>query len=135
MSILAAANPRRGRWNPYKSTAENLNLPPTILSRFDLIFVLEDKPDIYEDKEKAAHILRMYKSQTLVKDPPIDQDLLLKYIADARRECQPRLSDEAKSRLLEYYTDLRKESGQTDDNTVAITPRQLEALGGRESHY
>ncbi|MHA1236772.1 MAG: ATP-binding protein, partial [Candidatus Hodarchaeales archaeon] len=48
-SILAAANPKRGRWNPFKATAENLNLPPTILSRFDLIFVLEDKPNLKED--------------------------------------------------------------------------------------
>ncbi len=130
-SILAAANPRRGRWNPYKATAENLNLPPTILSRFDLIFVLEDKPDLKEDHDKASHILRIHKLQTLPVDPPIEQTLLRKYIAHARRTMQPRLTDEAEARLLEYYTDLRSSSGKIEEgrpDPIAITPRQLEAL-------
>ncbi|MFX0050817.1 MAG: LAGLIDADG family homing endonuclease, partial [Candidatus Hermodarchaeota archaeon] len=130
-AILAAANPRRGRWNPYKATAENLNLPPTILSRFDLIFVLEDKPDLKEDHDMASHILNLHQSQTLPKDPPINQDLLRKYIAYARREVHPRLSDEAQERLLEYYKELRSMSGQVDEkgpDSIAITPRQLEAL-------
>ncbi len=130
-SILAAANPRRGRWNPFKSTADNLNLPPTILSRFDLIFVLEDKPDAKEDHDLASHILQLHKSQTLSTSPPIEQDLLRKYIAYARREIRPRLSDEAEERLLEYYKELRGastsvEEGQVDP--IAITPRQLESL-------
>ena len=130
-SILAAANPRRGRWNPYKATAENLNLPPTILSRFDLIFVLEDKPDLKEDHDKASHILKLHKLQTLPVDPPIEQDLLRKYIAHARRTMHPKLSDEAEARLLEYYTDLRSSSGKIEEgrpDPIAITPRQLEAL-------
>ncbi len=130
-SILAAANPRRGRWNPYRDPADNLNLPPTILSRFDLLFVLEDKPHPQEDHDKASHILNLHQSQTLSKDPPIDQDLLRKYIAYARREVHPRLSDEAKERLLEYYKELRQTSGMVDEkgpDPIAITPRQLESL-------
>jgi replicative DNA helicase Mcm len=130
-SILAAANPRRGRWNPYRDPADNLNLPPTILSRFDLLFVLEDKPHPQEDHDKASHILNIHQSQTLSKDPPIDQDLLRKYIAYARREVRPRLSDEAKERLLEYYKELRQSSGKVDEkgpDPIAITPRQLESL-------
>lgn len=130
-SILAAANPRRGRWNPYKATADNLNLPPTILSRFDLIFVMEDKPDLKEDYDKASHILRLHKLQTLPADPPIEQNLLRKFIAHARNTIQPRLSDEAEARLLEYYTELRSASGKIEEgrpDPIAITPRQLEAL-------
>ncbi len=130
-SILAAANPRRGRWNPFKATADNLNLPPTILSRFDLIFVLEDKPDLKEDHDLASHILRLHKSQTLSTSPPIEQDLLRKYIAYARREIRPRLSDEAGERLLEYYKELRLSSGKIEEGQlepIAITPRQLESL-------
>ena len=130
-SILAAANPRRGRWNPFKGTADNLNLPPTILSRFDLIFVLEDKPDLKEDHDLATHILLLHKSQTLSTDPPIEQDLLRKYIAYARREIHPRLSDEAEERLLEYYKELRRSSGKMEEghlDPIAITPRQLESL-------
>ncbi|MFX0205841.1 MAG: LAGLIDADG family homing endonuclease [Candidatus Hodarchaeota archaeon] len=130
-SILAAANPRRGRWNPFKATADNLNLPPTILSRFDLIFVLEDKPDLKEDHDLATHVLRLHKSQTLSISPPIEQDLLRKYIAYARREIQPRLSAEAEERLLEYYKELRRSSGTVEEGQlepIAITPRQLESL-------
>ncbi|MFX1504700.1 MAG: minichromosome maintenance protein MCM [Promethearchaeota archaeon] len=130
-SILAAANPRRGRWNPFKATADNLNLPPTILSRFDLIFVLEDKPDLKEDHDLATHVLRLHKSQTLSVSPPIEQDLLRKYIAYARREIQPRLSAEAEERLLEYYKELRRSSGTVEEGQlepIAITPRQLESL-------
>ena len=130
-SILAAANPRRGRWNPFKATADNLNLPPTILSRFDLIFVLEDKPDLKEDHDLATHVLRLHKSQTLTTNPPIEQDLLRKYIAYARREIQPRLSAEAEERLLEYYKELRRSSGKVEEGQlepIAITPRQLESL-------
>ena len=130
-SILAAANPRRGRWNPFKATADNLNLPPTILSRFDLIFVLEDKPDLKEDHDLATHVLRLHKSQTLSTSPPIEQDLLRKYIAYARREIQPRLSAEAEERLLEYYKELRRSSGKVEEGQlepIAITPRQLESL-------
>jgi replicative DNA helicase Mcm len=130
-SILAAANPRRGRWNPFKATADNLNLPPTILSRFDLIFVLEDKPDLKEDHDLATHVLRLHKSQTLATSPPIEQDILRKYIAYARREIQPRLSAEAEERLLEYYKELRRSSGMVEEGQlepIAITPRQLESL-------
>ena len=130
-SILAAANPRRGRWNPYKATADNLNLPPTILSRFDLIFVLEDKPDLKEDHDKASHILRIHKLRTLPTDPPINQTLMRKYIAHARQKIHPTLSDEAEARLLEYYTELRSSSGKIEEgrpDPIAITPRQLEAL-------
>ncbi|UCG00407.1 MAG: hypothetical protein JSW11_12250 [Candidatus Heimdallarchaeota archaeon] len=130
-SILAAANPRRGRWNPFKATADNLNLPPTILSRFDLIFVLEDKPDLKEDHDLATHVLKLHKSQTLTTSPPIEQDLLRKYIAYARREIHPRLSDEAEERLLEYYKELRRSSGKVEEGQlepIAITPRQLESL-------
>ncbi|MFW9906653.1 MAG: LAGLIDADG family homing endonuclease, partial [Candidatus Thorarchaeota archaeon] len=130
-SILAAANPRRGRWNPFKATADNLNLPPTILSRFDLIFVLEDKPDLKEDHDLATHVLRLHKSQTLTTSPPIEQDLLRKYIAYARREIQPRLTAEAEERLLEYYKELRRSSGKVEEGQlepIAITPRQLESL-------
>ncbi|MHA1206675.1 MAG: hypothetical protein ACTSSO_03780, partial [Candidatus Hodarchaeales archaeon] len=104
---------------------------PTILSRFDLIFVLEDKPNLKEDHDKATHILRLHKMKTLLVDPPIQQDLLRKYIGYARREIHPKLSDEAVKRLLEYYTELRSSSGKIEEgrpDPIAITPRQLEGL-------
>jgi DNA replication licensing factor MCM7 len=55
-SILAAANPAYGRYNPKKSPLENINLPAALLSRFDLLFLLLDKPNMEEDLRMAQHI-------------------------------------------------------------------------------
>ena len=55
--ILAAANPKYGRFDPYHDYTEQFNLPDTILSRFDLIFIFEDKPDEKKDDEIAEAIL------------------------------------------------------------------------------
>ena len=83
-SVLAAANPKFGRFDQYKSIAEQINLPSTILSRFDLTFVIEDKPDVENDKKLAAHILKIHKDNSIHFD--IEPELLRKYIAYARRD-------------------------------------------------
>ncbi len=130
-SVLAAANPRYGRWNPLKELSQNINLPPTILSRFDLIFVLQDVPDHEEDERKASHILDLHMKKDDELEPPIPRDLLRKYIAYARSNVQPRLTSEAKSRLLEFYLSLRDKSARAQDlgpGPIAITARQLESL-------
>ncbi len=130
-SVLAAANPRYGRWNPLKELSQNINLPPTILSRFDLIFVLQDVPDHEEDERKASHILYLHMKKEDELEPPIPRELLRKYIAYARANIHPRLTPEAKSRLLEFYLTLRDKSSRVQDigpGPIAITARQLESL-------
>lgn len=125
-SVLAAANPKFGRFDRFKSTAEQINLPSTILSRFDLIFVIEDKPDPERDKKLASHILRIHKNISIPFE--IDPELLRKYIAYARKEVHPKLTQEAIKVLQEFYVGMRGGVDEEEDAPVPITARQLEAL-------
>ena len=126
-SILAAANPKLGRYIPSRSAAENINLPVTILSRFDLIWIVRDEPEADVDKVKAQHILRLHTAGVTEKEPPISKEILKKYISYAKLNSTPRLSDEAAKRLEEFYLEMRK-AGEASDSPIAITPRQLESL-------
>ena len=125
-SVLAAANPKFGRFDSYRSIPEQIDLPPTILSRFDLIFPIKDTPKEDKDRMIAQHILR-YRSMSedsLVQ--VIDPDLLRKYISYARQNIQPELTKEAAKRIEDFYADMRRAG--TEGNPVPITPRQLESI-------
>jgi len=124
-SVLAAANPKFGRFDTYKSIAEQIDLPSTILSRFDLIFVIEDKPHEEKDRELARHILKTHKEDELLIE--IEPELLRKYIAYARKNVNPKLTDEAMKVLEEFYVSMRS-SATDEDSPVPITVRQLEAI-------
>lgn len=124
-TIIAAGNPKFGRYIPERGVSENIDLPPTILSRFDLIFILIDKPG-EEDEKLATHIVNMH-SDKAVKDV-IPVDLLKKYIAFARKYVSPKLSNEAKKLLADFYVEMRKKSADNPNSPILITPRQLEAL-------
>jgi len=125
-SILAAANPALGRYDPYRTIGENLSLPITILSRFDLIFVIRDQPDRDIDSRMADHILSLHRTGTPTVEPPIAPDLLRKYVSYAR-EVKPVLTQEAVERLRDFYLSMRSTS-ESSDSPVAITARQLESL-------
>ncbi len=125
-TIIAAGNPKFGRYIQERGVSENIDLPPTILSRFDLIFILIDKPGS-EDQLLANHILNMHSSK-YAKSSLIDIDFLKKYIAFARKYVNPQLDDEAKRLLADFYVEMRKKSADTPDSPILITPRQLEAL-------
>lgn len=124
-AMLAAANPKFGRFDRYKSVAEQINLPAPILSRFDLIFVVEDKPDAERDRKLAGHILNIHQTAEIPFE--IDPELLRKYIAYARKQPSPELTNEAIEVLKEFYVGMRG-SAEDDDSPVPITARQLEAL-------
>ncbi len=124
-AMLAAANPKFGRFDRYKSVAEQINLPAPILSRFDLIFVVEDKPDADRDRKLAGHILNIHQTAEIPFE--IDPELLRKYIAYARKQTSPELTDEAIKVLQEFYVGMRG-SAEDEDSPVPITARQLEAL-------
>jgi len=124
-AMLAAANPKFGRFDRYKSIAEQINLPSPILSRFDLIFVVEDKPNADRDKKLAGHILNIHKNAQIPFE--IDPELLRKYIAYARKQVRPELTQGAIEVLQEFYVGMRG-SAEDDDSPVPITARQLEAL-------
>lgn len=126
-SILAAANPTLGRYDPYKLIAENINLPVTILSRFDLIFLMKDVPDLERDTKTSEHILGLHQLKRSPEEPPIDLELLRKYISYAKR-IEPTLADETIKKLKEFYLKMRSSSLASPGSPIAITPRQLEAL-------
>ena len=105
--------------------AEQIDLPAPIISRFDLIFVIEDKPSRKGDSELAEHILKIHKENTV--DYEIEPELLRKYIAYARKNINPKLTDEANTILQEFYVNTRN-SNPEEQGPVPITARQLEAI-------
>jgi len=125
-AILAAANPALGRYEPRRTVAENISLPVTILSRFDLIFVLRDVPNKDTDGKMSEHILEIHRKGLSPIEPPIPLDLLRKYISYAKG-IKPTLTTEALQRLKDFYLAMRSAS-ETEGSPVAITARQLESL-------
>jgi len=125
-AILAAANPSLGRYEPHRTVAENISLPVTILSRFDLIFVLRDVPNKETDSKMSQHILEIHRKGLSPVEPPISIDILRKYISYAKG-IKPVLTQEALQRLNDFYLAMRAAS-ETEGSPVAITARQLESL-------
>ncbi len=131
--VLAAANPKLGRFTNDRSIAEQIDLPPTLLSRFDVIFSIRDQPNQDRDRSLASRILASHRDVGSPRGavpaealPPFSPDLLKKYVAHART-VRPRLSDEALSVLEDFYVRVRRQ-GEEPDAPVPITARQLEAL-------
>lgn len=125
-AILAAANPALGRYEPYRTVAENISLPVTILSRFDLIFVLRDVPEKEIDAKMTEHILELHRTGIAPVEPPVPADLLRKYISYTKN-LKPALTGEALDRLKDFYLVMRSAS-ETEGTPIAITARQLESL-------
>lgn len=125
-SVLASANPTESRYNPNRSVVDNIQLPPTLLSRFDLIYLILDTPQVDQDRRLAQHLVGLYYREPNVVKPPVDQDLLRDYIHYAREHVHPQLSDAAATQLLESYLEMRG-AGHAN-NTISATPRQLESL-------
>jgi replicative DNA helicase Mcm len=125
-AMLAAANPALGRYEPHRTVAENISLPVTILSRFDLIFVLRDVPDKEADAKMSEHILEIHRRGVSPVEAQIDEDLLRKYIGYSKT-IKPKLSKAALKHLSDFYLAMRSAS-EAEGSPVAITARQLESL-------
>jgi replicative DNA helicase Mcm len=135
-AVLAAANPKFGRFDPNVYPAEQFDIPPTLLSRFDLIFPIKDLMDEELDKNIAKHILMQHEAAGAriaeiqdykqVESAPIESELLRKYIAYARKHIYPRLTDEAAAKIQDYYIELRRIGARKGAPT--ITARQIEGL-------
>ncbi len=125
VSVLAGANPKFSRFDPYRPIAEQIDIPDTLLSRFDLKFALRDIPDKEKDELLATHILETRLKPESVK-PLISPEFLRKYVAYARKNCSPQMTREAAERLKQFYVDMR--GLYAGEDTVAITLRQNEAL-------
>lgn len=153
-SILGAANPKYGRFSAQAVISEQINLPPTLMSRFDLIFPITDKPDSDEDSIVADHILKAHivgeirARESLTEDdmtgerikmppgaheamlPQIKPELLRKYVFVAKklRSGYPIMTGEAMNALKVYYLEVRKLGEREEAQGVPITARQLEAF-------
>ncbi|CAA7258757.1 unnamed protein product [Cyclocybe aegerita] len=139
-SVLAAANPVFGRYDEGKSPGENIDFQTTILSRFDMIFIVRDEHNETRDKMIAKHVMNIHMNrQNLNGDEDgnavgeIDLDKMKGYIAYCKSKCAPRLSAEAQEMLSSHFVSLRKQVQQVErDNdersSIPITIRQLEAI-------
>ena len=123
-SILAAANPMYGKYDPFKNITENVNLPIPLLTRFDLIFVVRDQPSKEKDEKIAKHIIDLHTPQGIDNRSLIDSETLTKYVSFAKR-VDPILTKEAETKILEYYLKMRNVES---DEMITVTPRQLEGL-------
>ena len=143
-AVLAAANPKFGRFDEHKYISEQIDLPPALLSRFDIIFSMIDRPQADRDRELAEHVLKGHQvgemlrrresglatAETQVLEEPytphFNPDFLRKYVAYAKR-IYPVMTDEAMAAIEKKYLDIRK-TGEAAGSSVPITPRQLEAI-------
>lgn len=128
-TVLAAANPKFGRFDPLGIIAEQIDLPPTLINRFDLIFPIKDLPEASRDEKMASHILKLHQKPN-IEEPEISTDLLKKYIAYAKQKSRPKLSDEVINELKNYYVKMRNKGSIEGGGirAIPISPRQLEAL-------
>jgi replicative DNA helicase Mcm len=127
-TVLAAANPIHGRFDPDSLIPDQINLPPTLINRFDLIFIIRDLPNKEQDARIATHVLTSYKEKDTMA-VPFDIPKLKKYISYAKSQ-SPKLTEAALNVIKDYYVNLRgsADSGDGGIKPVPISPRQLEAL-------
>merc|ERR1712079_41860 len=126
-SILAAANPIESQWNASKTIVENIQLPHTLLSRFDLIFLMLDPQDYKFDRRLGRHLVSLYyKTEATSSDELLDMSILRDYLAYAKQIYNPKLTDEAANLLTQSYVSMRQVGAGRGQ--ITAYPRQLESL-------
>ena len=131
-SILAAANPVGSKYNARLPITKNIDLPPTLISRFDLLYLVLDNIDEFADRKLAKHLVSMYledRPETVGQDV-LPLDVLTAYITYARSKIHPQLSSEASDELVKNYVNLRKtgEDPNSSEKRITATTRQLESM-------
>ena len=137
-SVLAAANPLFGRYDDLKTPGENIDFQTTILSRFDMIFIVRDEHERGRDERMARHVMSIHMNGQASgidesESAPIPVEKMKRYISYCKQRCAPRLSEAAAERLSSNFISLRtqlqrSESAAGARSTVPITVRQLEAI-------
>ncbi|KAG6041038.1 hypothetical protein E4U41_006128 [Claviceps citrina] len=133
-SILASANPIGSRYNPDLSVPQNIDLPPTLLSRFDLVYLMLDRVDEKADKRLAKHLLSLYLEDRPHHAPTTDDllpvEFLTLYISYARARIQPVLSPAAGDELVTRYVAMRAlgQDVRAAEKRITATTRQLESM-------
>lgn len=126
-TIIAAANPKFGKFDNQRDIFSQISLKPFILSRFDLIYIFRDTPDKHKDAAIAGRIFDVHSGNREAVKPEIESDLMRKYIAYARQTCFPILPIELRSVYTEFYVEMRKKFGERG-NGAPLAARQYEAL-------
>ena len=121
-SVLAAANPKYGMYDNDNSLKDNINIPTPLLSRFDLIWLIQDKIHMTSDRLKANHILDSFDND-MSDDCYMTEELMIKYV-NLAKGLKPKLTTEAKKTLLDIYEAMRKASSKSE---MPVGTRQLEA--------
>merc|ERR1719295_515712 len=126
-SILAAANPINSKWDPKGTVVDNIQLPPTLMSRFDLVFLILDPQDEQYDKKLGRHLVSLYfKDESAEEEEFFSMKVLRDYVKFAKDRYNPVLSDEAGQKMISYYVEMRKVGAGRGQ--VTAYPRQLESL-------
>jgi len=127
-TVLAAANPKFGRFDPYEPIAKQINLPPALINRFDLIFAIRDVPNKETDEKMASFILSLHSNPKENK-AELSTEFIRKYIAYAKQNFRPALTDGAIEEIKTYYIKMRmKGTVEGEIKSIPISARQLEAL-------
>lgn len=126
-TVLAAANPKFGRFDPYELLAKQIDLPSTLINRFDLIFPVRDLPNTQTDEQLAHFILKLHQNK-VVEKAEVDPEFIRKYLSYARTRIKPKLTNEALEEIKEYYVKMRNAGGGEGIQAIPISARQLEAL-------
>ncbi len=127
-TVLAAANPKFGRFDPYELLVKQIELPSTLINRFDLIFPVKDLPDKEKDDQLASFILELHKEADQAKSD-IDTDVMKKYVAYAKQFVNPKLTEPALQEIKEYFVSMRNTGNEEDKvKSIPISARQLEGL-------
>jgi len=128
-TVLAAANPKFGRFDPHQPIASQINMPSTLINRFDLIFPIRDLPNKDVDEKIAKHVLNLQQKPTVLTSE-ISMILFKKYIAYVKQKIFPKLSDNAVDEIKKFYVSLRNTTtiGEDEIKPIPISARQLEAL-------
>mmetsp|Transcript_36156 Transcript_36156/g.81836 ORF Transcript_36156/g.81836 Transcript_36156/m.81836 type:complete len:771 (+) Transcript_36156:68-2380(+) len=126
-SVLAAANPRFGSYDPSMSMLDQMDFETTILSRFDMMFMVRDVHDGGRDFELAMHMVSLHRGEERELETPLNVVQLRKYISYCRNKCAPRLTPEAAEVLRNHYVTIRKEMKEKESG-IPMTVRQLEAI-------
>lgn len=129
VSILAAANPAYGRYNVKKSVEQNIQLPAALLSRFDLLWLIRDKPDANADLRLAQHITYVHQHNTHPprEVEPLDPELMKRYIATCKQK-DPIIPESLTEYIVHTYVELRKEARDDPRNATFTSARNLLAV-------
>ncbi|PKX98725.1 MCM DNA helicase complex subunit MCM4 [Aspergillus novofumigatus IBT 16806] len=132
-SILASANPIGSRYNPNLPVPQNIDLPPTLLSRFDLVYLVLDRVDEQEDRRLAKHLVNMYledRPENAAEEEILPIEFLTAYITYAKTKVHPVLTPAAGKALSDAYVNMRKlgDDIRSSDRRITATTRQLESM-------